>query len=375
VSTSPRSFAIPPAVLEREARLAAALAGMEATSPSLEPVPLREFGDALEVKDFPAAEAQCAALEAGGWAEDALALLRESRRSLPPGLPLEALVKRLGPLAEKAQARRTASWQLDTRRVPVRIAYAKLTPALDFDSGDLQRIFLRALRLEGLLPALDLGRHPRPILQMGPPLPAGVGGREEWAETVLRQAANRGPDPLMSGINRRLPEGLRIHRWIEQPAYATPVSELAEVSAWSWTCPEPLLPSARVHTERFMASATFAWDRPGKVGGQKLEKHVDLRPMVASMDWEGPVLRIRTPMDAFGATNPLKMLGAVLGIDPATLSGLVRESISLRPDPRLAQGERFEPKLRNLYEDAVLLSGGSNITLVDDEDDEPLRLG
>ena len=370
-----RPFAIPPAVLEREARLTAALAGMEAVSPSLEPALLRAFRGALAAGDPVAGEALTDSLEAEGLIEEAMALLRETRRTLPSGAPLDALTMRLGPLAEKAQNRRTASWQLDARRVAVRFAYAKLSPALDFDAGDLQRIFLWALRLEGLLPALDLGHHPRPILQPGPSLPAGAGGREEWVETILRQLPDRDPGALLAGINGRLPEGIRIHRWSEQPLYATPIAELAEVSEWSWLCPEALQPSARIQTERFLAAETFVWDRPGKVGGRKADKRVDLRPMVAAMAWEGPLLRIHTPMQAFGATNPLKLLGAVLEVDPATLVGLMRESLSLRPDPRLAQGERFTPKLRNLYEDAVLLSGGSNITLVDDEDDEPLRLG
>lgn len=348
---------------------------MEGASPSLEPAPLRAFRGALAVGDPVAGEALTDSLEAEGLIEEAMILLREARRTLPSGAPLDALTRRLGPPAEKAQRRRTASWQLDARRVAVRFAYAKLSPALDFDAGDLQRIFLWALRLEGLLPALDLGHHPRPILQLGPSLPAGAGGREEWAETILRQLPDRDPGALLAGINGRLPEGLRIHRWSEQPLYATPLAELAEVSEWSWLCPEALRSSARTHTERFLAAETFVWDRPGKVGGQKADKRVDLRPMVAAMAWEGALLRIRTPMHAFGATNPLKLLGAVLEVDPATLVGLLRESLSLKPDPRLAQGERFTPKLRNLYEDAVLLSGGSNITLVDDEDDEPLRLG
>ena len=73
--------------------------------------------------------------------------------------------------------------------------------------------------------------------------------------------------------------------------------------------------------------------------------------------------------------NPLKALAGLLGWEPQDIQGLVREAIELAPDPRLGQAERFETKLRNLYEDAVPLSGGSHITLVDEDDDEPLRLG
>ncbi len=342
---------------------------------SRETAPLAAFREGVAAGDAAAVEALVEPLLREGLAEEALVILREARRMGKDSDPLKALAKRLAPLAEKAQGRRIAAWQLDSRRVSVRIAYAKVQPAVDFDGGDLQRILLAAFRLEGLRLALDLGRHPRPLLQMGPPLPAGAGGREEWAEAVLQRSPEADAETLLSGLNARLPEGLCLHRWIEQPHYATPVAELAETSEWTWPCPADLLDRARAATARFLAAASFAWDRAGKVGGQKQEKHVDLRPMVEDMAWEGSLLRFRTPMAAFGATNPLKLLGAVLEADPASLKGLMRESLTLREDPRLAQGERFEPKLRNLYEDAVLLSGGSNITLVDDEDDEPLHLG
>lgn len=310
-----------------------------------------------------------------GRAEEALAVLREARRLGKCGDPFGGLRKRLEPLAAQAQARRAATWHLDSHRLSIRFAYAKLALAADFDGGDLLRIFQTAFRLEGLRLALDLGHHPRPLLQMGPSLPAGACGREEWAEVVLQRAPDREPENLIAALNDRLPEGLRLHRWMEQPPYATPVGELAELSEWTWPCPMERLEDACAATRRFLAAASFPWDRSGKVGGQKREKHVDLRPMVSDMTWEGRLLRFRTPMAAFGATNPMKLLGAILGLEPGEILGLMRENLVLRRDPRLDQGERFEPKLRNLYEDAVLLSGGSNITLVDEDDDEPLHLG
>jgi hypothetical protein len=49
--------------------------------------------------------------------------------------------------------------------------------------------------------------------------------------------------------------------------------------------------------------------------------------------------------------------------------------VELAADPRIQQAERFEPKLRNIYEDAVLLSSGPNLQIIDDDEDEPMRLG
>jgi hypothetical protein len=102
---------------------------------------------------------------------------------------------------------------------------------------------------------------------------------------------------------------------------------------------------------------------------------VDLRNVVSELLWEDSVLYFSTRMEGYQAINPLKMLGAILGVEAPCIVGLVRTAVDLKPDSRLGQAERFQPKLKNMYEDAVLLGGGSNIILVDDDDDEPIQLG
>ncbi|HEX9082987.1 MAG TPA: TIGR03936 family radical SAM-associated protein [Holophagaceae bacterium] len=347
---------------------------MVGVAPSRETELLSAFRRAMASGNLPAAEPLLPGLEGEGLLEDAFAIFREARRNMADSEGLQAFGKRLSERAMGVRLHRAASWRLDARRTSVRFSYAKRSLLLDFDSGDLHRLFLAAFRLEGLSLALDLSQHPRPMLQLGPPLPAGVGGEEEWGELVLRRMP---PDPqgLQTRLEARLPLGLQLRTWEEQPDYASPVADLAETSFWRWSCPPARAAEARARTEAFLASEHVLWDRAGKLAGQKQEKSVDLRPLVASLAWEGAILQFTTPMRAFGATNPLKALGAILGWNPEEIQGLVRTSLHLARDPRLAQGERFEPKLRNLYEDAVLLSGGSNITLIDDEDDEPLRLG
>jgi hypothetical protein len=93
------------------------------------------------------------------------------------------------------------------------------------------------------------------------------------------------------------------------------------------------------------------------------------------MHWEDSLLGFATRMGVHQAINPLKLLGAILGVEVTRIVGLVRTGVDLEPDPRLGQAERFQPKLKNMYEDAVLLAGGSNIILVDEDDDEPIHLG
>lgn len=373
VSRPPRTSSIPAAALAREARLEAILEAM-AAAPSQAPAPLVGFLAALQQGRMSEAEASVPGLARQGLVEEAFLGFRELRRALPEGPGLQTLATSLAKEAEAARARRESSWNLDSSRTIARFTYAKREPALLFDTGDLHRVFLAAMRLEGLPLGLDLGHHPKPMLQLGPPLPAEVGGEAEWGEAVFRRSPGEATH-VLGKMASRLPPGISLLQWQEAPPHATPVVELAETSEWAWECPPGQLEAARARVGIFLEADRFPWVRAAKQSGPEEGRAVNLRPMVVSMAWEGSRLVFSTPMAILGATNPLKMLGAILDQPADAIRGLVRRSIGLRADPRLAHGDRFAPKLRNLYEDAVLLSGGSNITLIEDEDDEPMRLG
>jgi hypothetical protein len=302
--------------------------------------------------------------------EEAGELLRTHRREGGDQAWMEGLASRLAPLAVRAQLQRSARWQMDTRRVLIRFCYAKEGGALGFDDGDLHTIFLHAFRLEGLRLLLDLGKRPRPLLTVGLPLPAGVGGLAESMDAVLRQEPREGPPDLMARLNRRLPEGLRIHQWGALPGYASQVSELAALSQWRWEVPPEFKALAVGKIASFLEASDWPWDR----GPAFRDGPLDLRKVIAEMCWENSCLCFSTRMGIHQAINPLKLLGALFGVEASRIAGLVRTAVDLEPDPRLGQAERFQPKLKNMYEDAVLLEGGSNITLVDEDDDEPIHL-
>lgn len=345
---------------------------MEQVAPSREPAALQALRRALHGEPAdPAALVQLLIHEE--LVEEGAALARAERRTAD-GEWAQRLIALLLPLAAKAMAKREAGWQLDTRRSTVRLGYAKEGQALDFDEGDVHVILLQVFRLEGFRLALDLGKRPRPSLRLELPLPEGAGGLMEWAEVVFRPEPAEAPEASLARLNVRLPEGLRVHRWDPHPPYASPVGELAEASRWRWTCPAELADGARRRCAEFLSAGAWLWEKGGRVEGRKQVKQLDLRPLVTDLRWEGDVL-FSTTRAGGSEANPLKVHAAILGLEPAALHGLLRLSLDLRPDPRLAQAERFEPKLRNMYEDAVLLGGGSNITLVDEDDDEPLRLG
>ena len=344
---------------------------MEGRGASLEPAPLLTLRESVSQGSPLDVPSWIEAVLAADLAEEAQETLRASRRDAKDVPQQEALLSALGPLATRAQQRRAARWQLDSRRTSVRIQYGKLDAARAFDDGDLHALFLHAFRLEGLALALDLGKRPRPLLALGPPLPAQVGGAAEWLDVVLRREPVDAPPVLLARLNARLPEGLDLMAWEILPAFATPIAELVLASHWSWEVPAALREPAALAVSRFIAAETWPWQR----GEARAEAVLDLRTFLLEPRWEGTCLSFITPAGLQVGLNPLKALGALLERPPAELTGLQRRAIQLRSDARLAQADRFAPKLKNMYEDAVLLAGGSNITLVDEDDDEPLMLG
>lgn len=372
VNDAARRPQIPAEALARQARLQAALQDMEAAAPSREAPCLQGFRALL--LENPAGSESAAwldALVAADLVEEAGEILRLAKRQAADRKVIEAVTSRLSPVIQKAQQRRAALWHLDSRRTLIRFQFSKGGAAVDFDDGDLHAVFLQAFRLEGFRLALDLGKRPRPLLNLGLPLPAQVGGRAEWADAVLKQEPAEAPADLMRRLNHRLPSGLDLHQWETLPTFAAPISERAGSSHWLWPVPADLRVKLEPRVAAFVAASSWPWDR----GGARAESPLDLRAIIFRLEWEGEALGFSSQMGEHSALNPMKALAALLGLDPARLAGLTRLGVDLKPDQRLAQAERFVPKLKNMYEDAVLLGAGSNITLVDEDDDEPIRLG
>lgn len=344
---------------------------MDAVAPSLEPEVLRELRAAIAEGASPAPEAVLPGLESAGLLEEAFELLRTAERDAPAAGSIGDLRRHLAPLARRSQQRRSALWQMDSRRTLIRMRYQKDGPALGFDDGDIRQLFLHAFRLEGLLLALDLGRRPRVLLGPGLPLPPGVGGRAELLDAVLRDTPPEAPQVLMERMNHRLPRGLRVLRWEALPPYAAPVGDLALLSRWRWEVRPADRAAVAARLAVFLAADSWPWAR----GGSKADEPLDLRPVVAEAEWDGGVLCFATRMGPLQALNPVKALMAIIPLERPSFDGLCRVETELKQDERLGQAERFEPRLKNMYEDAVLLGGSSNIVLVEEDDDEPIHLG
>lgn len=306
-----------------------------------------------------------------GCAEDAWFRARKA----PAGPDTPAWRAELEAAARRERQKRAALWHLGTGRIHLRLAYARDARIGTLNPSAMQVQLVRTLEAAGFPLALGLEKVPRPLVTAGPPLPLDTEGREEWADVVLARPPALPLAEWTAAFDDAAPFGLTALAFQPVPAYATPVLDLAREAHWTWPCPAPWRAKAEARVAALMAADTFEIEKGGKASGHKVSKRVDIRPQFLWARWEGDTLVFALAILPGEATHPRKLLGGLLDQDPLAITGLVRTRVVLAEDPRLQQADRFEPKLRNMFEDAVALGTGSNITLVDEDEDEPLRLG
>jgi hypothetical protein len=307
-------------------------------------------------------------LESGRRLEHAWLMLRRAR---PDPARWAAAAARMKAAVERSRSRRMSLWQNDPDRVTLRLRFALGAPACAQPAA-LPALLAGTLAAAGLPVAVGLEKTPRPAVHLGHPLPAQVEGRSEWADVVLLEAPPVPPGDLPELVNAHAPQGLVLLQCLQVPNYASPVADLCRTAHWRWACPPADLDAVRARVAAFLDCERFEVERTGKIGGQKGVKRVDIRPLLEDCRWQGADLLFRTRIAPGEAANPRKLLAAVLGLE---VQGLVRTAVDLDEDPRLLQAEKYQPKLHNMYEDAVLLGARGNIRILDEDDDEPLILG
>jgi hypothetical protein len=203
----------------------------------------------------------------------------------------------------------------------------------------------------------------------------GVEGLAEWADAILREPPAIPMEDLAACINGHCPDGLKILQVEGIPNHASPVLDLCSKGHWAWACAPEMRATAEERLHRFEAVGSYEIAKIGKVEGQKKVKLIEVRQLVLQMGWEGESFHFTTRLSASEAMNPVKLLAGILERDPAAILGLTRLRVELAEDPRLASAEKYETKLHNIFEDAVLLESGPNIQCVEEEeDDEPIVL-
>ena len=310
-----------------------------------------------------------ATLEGERTLEHAWLILRQAR---PDPALWGAFQARMKAVLEQSRSRRMSRWQTDPERTTLRLRFSVRTPASAQHPAGLLGLLAGTLMAAGLPVAVGLEKTLRPAIHLGHPLPPLVEGCSEWADVVLLAAPGTPLPELPALVNARAPRGLELLECVQVPNYASPVASLCQAANWRWRCPEPWLDAARERMGHFLEAGRFEVEKTGKIAGQKGTRRIDIRPLLEDLRWSGAGLLFRTRIAPGEAANPRKLLAAVLGME---VRDLVRLSLELGEDPRLLQADRFQPKLHNMYEDAVLLGAEGNIRIVEEDDEEPIRLG
>jgi hypothetical protein len=335
---------------------------------------LHAFRKALEGESAPAIST-LVELKEQGFLEQALLELKRKRPRMNREDPWQAWRTRLELEITKARDHRIHQWQLDPNRRSLRFRMEVLAPACTLHPSALQAVLARALLESGLPLAMGLEKTPRPMVRLGHPLPLGVVGLAEWADAILREPPAVSMEDLSGCINDHCPDGLRILEAEEIPNHASPVLDLCAKGHWAWACAPEMRASAGERLRRFEAMGSYEIAKIGKVEGQKRVKLIEVRQLVLRMGWEGESFHFTTRLSASEAMNPIKLLAGILEREPAAILGLTRLRVELAEDPRLVSADKYETKLHNIFEDAVLLESGPTIQCVEEEeDDEPIVL-
>jgi hypothetical protein len=224
-------------------------------------------------------------------------------------------------------------------------------------------------------PAMSCEKRPKPIAQLAYPLPLGMEGLEEWADVTIAASLGCPLDALLEQLRRFAPEGMDILGIEQIPLHASPIAELCETAHWLWLCPDALFKRAKPIMEKFIGSDSFQISKTGKVDGKKTTKSIEVRHLVEDAGWEDKKFRFSTRIVQGQALNPQKLIGGILDIAaPEQLGNFRRERIVFRHDPKLERHDKYAHKLRNLYEDAVLLESNSSMRVFDEDDDDILSL-
>jgi len=349
---------------------------MNDLSPLREPQGLQAFRKLL-TGDAPGSQTLTSLLEkleSEASLERAFSALKQTHPRTGKQDPWQGIRAILEKAVDHARQIRMSNWQMNPRRRTLRLCLELTGEACRLHPPAVVNALSQALLSAEIPLAMGMEKSPRPMISLGPPLPSGIPGYGEWADVSLREPW---AFPLRELPERTLPfahPGLRILEAAEIPNISSPILELCRVAHWRWECPVALAASAQARMSDFLQSSSYQIQKTGKVDGQKQVKLVEVRPMVISASWTETVMFLSTRVAAGEAMNIQKLLAGILECDVTALDGLERLSVELSEDPRLAQATRYETKLHNIYEDAVLLDGGCGIETQDEDEDDPIVL-
>ncbi|NTV91242.1 MAG: DUF2344 domain-containing protein [Clostridiales bacterium] len=146
---------------------------------------------------------------------------------------------------------------------------------------DMMKAFERALRRGGLPVAYSKGFNPHPQMVFGLPLSVGVTSEAEYADFDLAEGTDMekfGPEAFAKGLNKVLPEGLRITAAARKTAGGNIMASIAGAgySVELYLREALTLAEAEERLVAFMSRDTIIVKKEGKGG----IKDMDIKPMI-----------------------------------------------------------------------------------------------
>jgi len=195
----------------------------------------------------------------------------------------------------------------------LRVIYEKRGRARHLSHQETMEIFVEACRRGGLALAAAGVVSPRPKLNFGPPLPAGIEGLDEFVDLSLTHKTAG----AAYALNEHLPEGLRV-RWAR---YLPPGDKSAharvEKTRYSVRLPHSLTAEFRAGVERFNRSRTWEIQRVKTDGNLT----IDLKAQVTNVEYveggDGPA-RLGFDLDIVDSiprARPYEVVAALIDVD------------------------------------------------------------
>ena len=281
---------------------------------------------------------------------------------------------RMKALLEQDRVRRMNVWQTDPDRATLRLAFALRAPACRQNPAGVISLLAWALLDAGLPLAVGLEKALRPAIHLAHPLPPMVPGDWEWADAILAQGAGLPAPDLVASINAHAAPGLRTASASSCPTTLRRRRSCAGGPTGAGPARRPgWRRPGRAWTPSWPASAS-SWRRPARSKGRKAPRSWTSGPWWKRAAGTVPACISRRPSPPAGPPTPASSW-------PPSWAGRWRRRNWSAPGWSWERTRAWsirtgtQPKLHNMFEDAVPLGAGGRIQIVEDDDDEPLRLG
>ncbi|MCL2446997.1 MAG: TIGR03936 family radical SAM-associated protein [Oscillospiraceae bacterium] len=191
---------------------------------------------------------------------------------------------------------------------PTRIFFEKRGRAIYISHLDLMRAFTRAVRRAALPVWYTEGFNPHPYLAFPLPLPLGQEGLREACDVRLLETVPH--DEVKARLNAVLPEGLRVLNVQE------PWDKAGDIAAAEYRI---TVQGDVAQAQYLLHAGNLTAKKMGKKGHRKVEKEIELMPMVKRYIFEDNMLNCTLAAGSTVNLNPTLLLHA-LGCDSTQIT-------------------------------------------------------